>query len=35
MIHNVTFQSIEDGSDYKPVSPGLTYKDAVHILQSE
>jgi hypothetical protein len=35
MIHNVTFQSTEDGSDFKPVSPGLTYKDAIHILQGE
>jgi hypothetical protein len=35
MIHSVTFQSTEDGSDYKPVSNTLTYKDAIHILESE
>jgi hypothetical protein len=35
MIHSVTFQTVEDGSDYKPVSPNLTYKDAVRILESE
>lgn len=35
MVHSITFQSTEDGSNYKPVSPGLTYKDAIHILQSE
>jgi hypothetical protein len=35
MVHSVTFQSIEDGSDYKPVSNTLTYKDAIHILESE
>jgi hypothetical protein len=35
MIHSVTFQTLEDGSDYKPVSPDLTYKDAIRILESE
>ena len=25
----------QDGSDYKPVSNTLTYKDAIHILESE
>jgi hypothetical protein len=35
MVHTVTFQSTEDASDYKPVSNTLTYKDAIHILESE
>lgn len=35
MVHSITFQTTEDGSNYKPVSPGLTYKDAIHVLQSE
>ena len=35
MVHSVTFRTVEDGSDYKPVSPSLTYKDAIRILESE
>jgi hypothetical protein len=35
MIHSVSYQTVEDGSDYKPVSPNLTYKDAIRILESE
>ena len=35
MVHNVTFQSTEDTSNYKPVSNTLTYKDAIRILESE
>jgi hypothetical protein len=35
MVHSISFQSIEDGSDYKPVSPDLTYKDAIHMLENE
>jgi hypothetical protein len=35
MVHNVTFQTTEDTSDHKPVSNTLTYKDAIHILESE
>jgi hypothetical protein len=35
MIHSVTFQTVEDGSDYKPAGPNLTYKDAIRILESE
>jgi hypothetical protein len=35
MLHNVTFQSTEDASDYKPVSNRLTYQDAIHLLESE
>jgi hypothetical protein len=35
MLHNVTFQSTEDASDYKPVSNRLTYQDAIRILQRE
>ncbi|HEY3989197.1 MAG TPA: hypothetical protein VGM02_07860 [Acidobacteriaceae bacterium] len=35
MIHSVTFASTEDSSDYRPVSPDLTYKDAIHLLESE
>jgi hypothetical protein len=35
MVHNIIFQSTEDSSDHKPVSPALTYKDAIHILEGE
>jgi hypothetical protein len=35
MVHSVTFQTVEDGSDYKPVSPNLTYQDAIRMLESE
>ncbi len=35
MVHNVTFQTTEDSSDHRPVSNALTYKDAIHILESE
>jgi hypothetical protein len=35
MIKSLVIQSTEDGSDYKPVSNTLTYKDAVHLLESE
>jgi hypothetical protein len=35
MVHSVTFQTTEDSSDYRPVSNTLTYKDAIHILESE
>ena len=35
MFHNVTFQSTEDGSNYHPVSPDLTYQDAIRMLESE
>jgi hypothetical protein len=35
MIKSLVIQSTEDGSDYKPVSNTLTYKDAVHLLEAE
>jgi hypothetical protein len=35
MVHTVTFQTTEDTSDHKPVSNTLTYKGAIHILESE
>lgn len=35
MVHSVTFQTTEDSSDFRPVSNTLTYKDAIHILESE
>jgi hypothetical protein len=35
MIKSLVIQSTEDGSDYKPVSTTLTYKDAIHLLQAE
>jgi hypothetical protein len=35
MIKSLVIQSTEDGSDYKPVSNTLTYKDAVHLLEGE
>jgi hypothetical protein len=35
MIKSLVIQSTEDGSDYKPVSNTLTYKDAIHLLESE
>jgi hypothetical protein len=35
MVHSVTFQTLEDSSDFRPVSNTLTYKDAIHILESE
>jgi hypothetical protein len=35
MIKSLVIQSTEDGSDYKPVSNTLTYKDAIHLLEGE
>jgi hypothetical protein len=35
MVHSVTFQTTEDSSDFRPVNNTLTYKDAIHILESE
>lgn len=35
MVKSLVIQSVEDGSEYKPVSPTLTYRDAIHILESE
>jgi hypothetical protein len=35
MIKSLVIQSTEDGSDYKPVSNTLTYKDAIRLLESE
>jgi hypothetical protein len=35
MIKSLVIQSTEDGSDYRPVSTTLTYKDAIHLLEAE
>lgn len=35
MLKSLVIQSIEDGSNYKPVSKNLTYQDAIHLLESE
>ncbi len=35
MVKNLVIQSTEDGSEYKPVSPTLTYRDAIRILEGE
>jgi hypothetical protein len=35
MVKSLVIQSIEDGSNYKPVSNDLTYKDAIHMLEAE
>ena len=35
MIKSLVIRSTEDGSVYKPVSNALTYKDAIHLLESE
>ena len=35
MLKSLVIRSTEDGSDYKPVSNTLTYKDAIHLLENE
>jgi hypothetical protein len=35
MVKSLLIRSTEDGSDYKPVSNTLTYKDAIQMLKSE
>ena len=35
MFHNVTFQTTEESTDFKPVSNTLTYQDAIRMLESE
>jgi hypothetical protein len=34
MLKSLNFQTVEDGSDYKPVPAQLTYKDAIKMLES-
>jgi hypothetical protein len=35
MVHSVTFRSTEDSSDFQPVPVNMSYKDAIHMLESE
>jgi hypothetical protein len=33
MLHTITFKTTEDSTDFRPVPPGMSYQDAIHLLE--